>query len=383
MEQHMRIELTPQQQESQASFRAFVQKEIQPNADRYDREERVPLEIIQRMAEQGYLGAIISPEYGGTGMDMITFGLLNEALGRGCSSLRSLLTVHSMVGYAISRWGSKAQKTHWLPRLAAGKTIAAFGLSEPEVGSDAKSIQTTATSNEQGYSLQGRKKWMTYGQIADLFLIFARNGSSISAFLVERDTPGFSTSPITGILGTRASMVAELFLDGCQISAQNLLGGRGFGLASIASSALDIGRYCVAWGSVGILRACLEDSLNYSSQRKQFGVYLKEHQLIQQMLTEMITNLSAARLLCLQAGYTKDQGDPNTVMQTWTAKYFASVKAVQSANDAVQLHGANGCSSEYSVQRYMRDARVMEIIEGSTQIQQITIANGGYQAFAF
>ncbi len=379
----MHIELTQQQRAKQESFRAFVQAEIQPHADRYDQEERVPLEIIQRMADMGYLGAIIPREYGGSEMDMITFGLLNEAIGRGCSSLRSLLTVHSMVAYAILRWGSNAQKASWLPRLASGETIAAFGLSEPEVGSDAKSIMTTATVNEQGYTLQGRKKWMTYGQIAHLFLIFARNGASVSAFLVERETPGFSVSPISGMLGTRASMVAELLLEDSQIPAKNLLGGRGFGLASIASSALDIGRYCVAWGSVGILRACLEDSLRYSSQRQQFGVYLRQHQLIQQMITEMITNLSAARLLCLQAGYSKEQGDPATVMQTWIAKYFASVKASQAANDAVQIHGANGCSSAYSVQRYMRDAKIMEIIEGSTQIQQITIANAGYQELAF
>lgn len=380
----MRIELTQQQRESQERFRAFVEAEIQPNADRYDREECVPREIIQRMARQGYLGAIIPQVYGGSGMDMVTFGLLNEALGRGCSSLRSLLTVHSMVSYAIQRWGSAEQKAYWLPRLATGETIAAFGLSEPAIGSDAKNIKTTATLDEQQvYHLQGHKKWMTYGQIADLFLIFARNGSSTSAFLVERETPGFSISPISGLLGTRASMVAELFLEDCQLPAQNMLGGRGFGMASIASSALDIGRYCVAWGSVGIIRACLEDSLNYSNQRQQFGTYIRQHQLIQQMLSEMITNLSAARLLCLQAGYTKDQGDPSTVMQTFIAKYFASVKAVQSANDAVQIHGANGCSSEYSVQRYMRDARVMEIIEGSTQIQQITIADAHYQELSF
>src|SRR5579885_664408 len=349
----MRIELTPPQRESQEGFRAFVQAEIQPHADRYDQEERVPLAIIQQMARQGYLGAIIPQEYGGSQMDMITFGLLNEALGRGCSSLRSLLTVHSMVAYAILRWGNNAQRTYWLPRLASGETIAAFGLSEPNVGSDAKSIETVAVPDQQGYRLQGRKKWMTYGQIANLFLIFARNGQSISAFLLERETPGFSVSPITGLLGTRASMVAELHLDDCQVPTQNLLGGRGFGLASIASSALDIGRYCVAWGSVGIIRACLEDSLRYSDQRQQFGVPLRQHQLIQQMLTEMITNLSAARLLCLQAGYTKEQGDPATVMQTWIAKYFSSIKAMQAANDAVQIHGANGCSSAYSVQRYI------------------------------
>lgn len=378
----MKIELTPQQEKNQENFRAFVQAEIQPEADRYDREEQTPPEIIQQLAAQGYLGALIPREYGGSEMDMISFGLLNEALGRACSSLRSLLTVQSMVASAILRWGSSAQKGRWLPGLASGEIIAAFALSEPGVGSDAKSIQCTAQACGQGYRLGGRKKWMTYGQIAQLFLVFARNGSSASAFLVERETPGFMAIPIFGLLGTRASMVAELVLEDCEVPGSQILGGRGFGLASIASSALDIGRYCVAWGAVGIIRACLEDSLRYSNERQQFGVPLRKHQLIQRMLSEMITNLSAARLLCLQAGAAKQEGDPATVMQTWIAKYFASVKAVEAANDAVQIHGANGCSSDYSVQRYMRDARIMEIIEGSTQIQQITIADAGYQGLA-
>jgi hypothetical protein len=379
----MKIELTQQQLDDQERFRAFVQAEIQPEADRYDREEQTPAEIIQQVAAEGYLGAIIPRAYGGQEMDMLTFGVLNEALGRACASLRSLLTVQSMVASAILRWGSSAQKRRWLPGLASGETIAAFALSEPEVGSDAKSITTTAVPEGQGYRLLGRKKWMTYGQIARLFLVFARHGSSVSAFLVERETPGFQVTPIYGLLGTRASMVAELSLTDCPVPAENVLGGRGFGLASIASSALDIGRYCVAWGAVGMIRACLEDSLRYSSQRQQFGVLLRQHQLIQRMISDMITSLSAARLLCLQAGASKQQGDPATVMQTWIAKYFASVGAVQAANDAVQIHGANGCSSDYSVQRYMRDARIMEIIEGSTQIQQITIADAGYQGLTF
>jgi hypothetical protein len=379
----MNRELTPQQQESQADFRAFVQAEIQPDADRADREERTSAQTIGRLAARGYLGALIPRAYGGCEMDSITFGLLNEALGRGCSSLRSLLTVQSMVAAAILRWGSSEQKRRWLPGLASGQTIAAFALSEPEVGSDARSITTTAQPVEQGYRLRGHKKWMTYGQIAHLFLVFARSGPGVSAFLVERETPGFQVTPLFGLLGTRASMVAELILEDCLVPAENALGGRGFGLASIASSALDTGRYSVAWGSVGIIRACLEDSLRYSSERRQFGVPLRQHQLIQRMLSEMITGLCAARLLCLQAGAAKEQGDPATVMQTWIAKYFASVRAVQAANDAVQIHGANGCSSEYSVQRYLRDARIMEIIEGSTQIQQITIADAGYQSLTF
>jgi len=376
----MKIELTAQQKNNQATFRTFVEEEIIPGADRYDQEEYTPAELIKKVAQQGYLGALVPRESGGAGMDMVTFGLLNEEIGRGCSSVRSLLTVHSMVTYALLRWGSKQQKASWIPRLAAAEIIGAFGLSEPNVGSDAKSVETTARLRGDGYVLNGGKKWITYGQIADLFLVFAQCDGKISAFLVERNTPGLSTKPIKGMLGTRASMLAELHLNECRIPKENLLGGRGFGLATIATSALDIGRYSVAWGCAGIAQACLEASLRYTSQRKQFGGYLKDHQLIQQMITEMITNVKAARLLCFQAGYLKDIGDPSTIMETWVAKYFASTIAAKAAGDAVQIHGANGCSNEYPVQRYLRDAKIMEIIEGSTQIQQVTIAGYGYQA---
>lgn len=376
----MKIELTAEQKKDQAAFRTFVQEEIIPEVDRYDQEEHTPAELINKVAQRGYLGALVAEENGGAGMDMITFGLLHEEIGYGCSSIRSLLTVHSMVTHALLRWGSKQQKACWLPKLALGEIIGAFALSEPNVGSDAKSVETTARLCGDHYVLSGQKKWITYGQIADLFLIFAQCDGKVSAFLVERNSPGFSTKPINGMLGTRASMLAEVRLNECYIPKENLVGGRGFGLATVATSALDIGRYSVAWGCVGIAQACLEASLQYTSERKQFGSYLKDHQLIQQMITEMITNVKAARLLCYQAGYLKDIGDPNTIMETWVAKYFASTIAVKAANNAVQIHGANGCSNDYPVQRYLRDAKVMEIIEGSTQIQQMTIAGYGYQA---
>ncbi len=375
----MEMQLTTWQREQQAAFRTFAEEAIMPQADRFDQEERVPFAFLQRIGQQGYLGAIVPQEYGGTDMDMVTFGLLNEEVGRACSSVRSLLTVHSMVAYAILKWGTPQQRKQWLPQLATGALIAAFGLSEPRVGSDAASVETSAVLAGDSYILTGQKRWITYGQVAHLFLIFAQCEGKHVAFLVESNTPGLTVKPICGILGTRASLLAELSLENCRVPRENMVGGKGFGLIAVATTALDLGRYSVAWGSVGAAQACLEASLRYTSERKQFGRALREHQLIQQMITEMITNVKAARLLCYQAGYLKDRGDPHTVMETWIAKYFASKTFAQAASDAVQIHGAYGCSSEYPVQRYFRDAKVMEIIEGSTQIQQITIANYAYQ----
>jgi len=377
----MKIELTSQQKDDKSNFRGFVNKEVVPHANSSDQEECTSPKLIEKFAHQGYLGAVLPEEFGGKSMDMITYGLLNEEIGRGCSSLRSLLTVHSMVAYALCRWGNKSQKEYWLPKLASGKVIAAFALSEPNVGSDAKSIESTATLSGDSYIVNGQKKWITYGQIADVFLVFAQYSGKPSAFLVEKNSPGLSIQPISGMLGVRASMLAQLNLRDCRIPQENLVGRLGFGLSYIASSALDYGRYSVAWGSVGIAQACLEACIQYTSERKQFGVYLKEHQLIRQMITEMIVNVKAARLLCYQAGYLKEIGDPNSITETSIAKYFASTTATKVANDAVQIHGANGCTSEYSVARYLRDAKIMEIIEGSTQIQQITIADYGYQEY--
>ncbi|GCE31292.1 acyl-CoA dehydrogenase [Dictyobacter alpinus] len=371
-----------QETERRSDYRAFVDQYIVPYADQYDRQASTPPELIQRLARQGYLGALIPTCYGGSGLDMVTLGILSEELGRGCSSIRSLLTVHSMVAYALLRWGKKWQQERWLPKLASGEMIGAFGLSEPNVGSDAKSIEATATIQGEEYVLNGRKKWTTYGQIATLFLIFAQCDGKVSAFLVERDTPGFSVEPLHGITGTRASMLGELFMHECRIPRENLIGGRGFGLASVGTSALDIGRYTVACGCVGLIQSCLEACLSYTNSRQQFGSYLKDFQLTQQMITRMMSDVRAARLLCQQAGQLKDSGDPTTIMETWIAKYFASTAAVRAANDAVQLHGANGCTEDYPVQRYLRDAKVMEIIEGSTQIQQISIAQYGYQQYS-
>jgi hypothetical protein len=375
----MKLELSARQKDDQTKFRAFVNKEICPLAGEWDRQEFTPPELIKKLAKFGFLGAALPQEYGGQAMDMITYGILNEEVGRGCSSIRSLLTVHNMVSQALSKWGNKSQKEYWLPQLASGETIAAFALSEPNVGSDAKSVETTAIAMSDAYVLNGTKKWITYGQIADVFLVFAKCEGKPTAFLVEKNSPGLAIKPIIGMLGTRASMVAELQFNNCHIPLKNLVGKLGFGFSYIAASALNYGRYSVATGCVGIAQACLEACIEYTSERQQFGVYLKEHQLIRQKITQMITNTKAARLLCYQAGHLQEINDPNSIIETAIAKYFASTAASKIANDAVQIHGGNGCSSEYPVERYLRDSKIMEIIEGSTQIQEITIAESGYQ----
>jgi alkylation response protein AidB-like acyl-CoA dehydrogenase len=377
----MKLELTPQQREDRAAYRDFVEREIAPYADAYDREESIPSSLVGKLAARGFLGLAVPQEWGGGGRDMITYGLLHGEIGRGCSSVRSLLTVHGMVTRAIIRWGLPEQKKRWLPKLASGEVIGAFGLTETKAGSDAASVQTTAMAHGESYRLNGVKRWITFGQIADLFLIFARCEGRPAAFLVERDSPGLSVTPIKGMLGVRASMLAEVRMEDCRIPSENLVGRVGFGVSHVASHALDEGRYSVAWGCVGIAEACQSACLRYTAEREQFGAPLKDHQLIRRMLTEMITNTRAAKLLCYQAGYHKDTGDPGAMLSTLIAKYFASVSAARAANDAVQIHGANGCSDQYPVQRYMRDAKIMEIIEGSTQIQQITIPEHNHADF--
>ncbi len=271
-------------------------------------------------------------------------------------------------------WGSEEQKKRWLPRLATGEVIGAFGLTEPGAGSDAAGVETSATRSEGSYTLNGTKVWTSFGQIADVVLVFARLEGKMTAFLVETRSPGFSTTPTTGLLGTRAAMLATLRMESCAIPKENCIGGPGFGLSAVGSAALDIGRYSVACGSVGIAQACLDASIKYAASREQYGNLLMDHQLIRKMITEMAVNVSAARSLCYRAGYLKDTGDPRTLLETLMAKYFASRVAVQSSSDAVQIHGANGCGGDYPVQRYYRDSKIMEIIEGSSQILEINIA---------
>jgi len=371
----MRIELTPEQINHQASFRDFVCNNIIPIADQIEIKEHIPHNFILKLAREGYFGAALSGEYGGTHLDMISFGLLHEELGKASASVRSLVMLQNMISYTIFRWGTKAQKTHWLPRIVSGEIIAAFALTEPDIGSDAKHIETKITQSADCYIINGQKKWITLGQIADIFLVFGQMDGLSCAILVDKDVPGLKRIPIRGLSGLKASMLAEIHFNDCRILKENLIGNPGFGFGPIAQSALDLGRYCVAWGCVGIAQACLEASLSYVKKRKQFGAYLKEHQLIKQMITDMIVNVEAMRLLCYKAGYLKDQQDPDAIQETLIAKYFASTMTLGIADNAVQIHGAEGCLDHHPVQRCLRDAKIMEIIEGTTQIHQLKIAD--------
>lgn len=361
------------QKEARLRFRQFVQEHITPFAGEWDRAERVPQQLIDELRRRGYMGAPL-PQHPGGAMDAVTYGLLTEEIARGCSSVRSLLTVHDMVSLGLHRWASHAVKEEFGEAVSSGRMLCALALSEPEAGSDAASVKTEGRATDDGYVLSGKKKWTTFGQIADLFLVLARCQEQLAAFLVPAAAPGLLRKPMKGIAGTRASLLAEIEFHECCVPRHYLIGKIGFGFSHVVSSVLDHGRYSVAWGSVGISQACLNACLDYTSKRRQFGVALREHQLVQRKLTDMIVNTRAARLLCYRAGYLRDMKDPGASAETLVAKYFASKMAVRAANDAVQLHGANGLTDEYPVARLLRDSKVMEIIEGSTQIQQITIA---------
>jgi hypothetical protein len=371
--------LTEAQRRARGEFAAFVETQVVPYADDWDRQEAIPAGFVADLAGRGYLGGLVPAEHGGPGLDQITFGLLSEALGAGCAAARSVLTVHGMVIRAISRWGTAPQRDEWLGRLAAGSTVAGFALTEPGAGSDAAAIAATARRDGTGFVLDGVKRWVTYGRRATLFLVFARLAGRDAAFLVERDRPGLVVAPIDGLLGARASMLAELRFQHCRVPAAALVGRPGFGLSTVAADALELGRYSVAWGCVGLAQACLDATVRYTGQREQFGTRLSGQPLVQRMVADMVTGVAAARLLCYQAGRLREAGAPESVPATWVAKYFAADRAFRTARDAVQCHGAAGCSDAHPVQRHFRDAKVMEIIEGSTELQQTVIAGSAYR----
>ncbi|CAM3845725.1 acyl-CoA dehydrogenase family protein [Kibdelosporangium persicum] len=358
-----------------ARFREFVDRVVTPRAAGIDQDGAVPSEVVRSLAAEGYLGAGVAVEHGGGGFDAVRLGILYEEVGRGCSSVRTLLTVHGMVASAVERWGTGVQRADLLPRLARGEVIGVFALSEEAAGSDPTTVRTTAEPVPDGYVLTGTKRWISMALIADVLLVFARTPGGITAFLVPRDTPGLRVAPIDGVLGTRGGLMGEVQLEGCRVPAGAVLGPVDRGFMTVAAVALELGRYSVACGCVGIAQACLDASMNHTAHRWQGGAFIKDHQLIRRLLTDMATEVAAARLLCRQAGALRAGNDLAAPMATWMAKYFAAAAANRAARETVQIHGAAGCFDGHPAARYLRDAKVMEIIEGSTQIQQVVIAD--------
>jgi glutaryl-CoA dehydrogenase (non-decarboxylating) len=354
--------------------RSWVESELAPHAGRYDADGRLPRSLLDALSARGWLAAAIAERYGGTGWDPVALGRLHGEIGRACASTRSFLTVQTMVATALQRWACEALKAEILPSLATGARLAAFALSESDAGSDAKALGTIARRTQDGFVLGGEKRWVSFGQVADVILLFGRLDDAMAAFLVDADTPGLVREPVNGLLGLRASQLATLKLDGCFVPEARCVGGGDLPLSPVAATALDIGRYSVAWGCVGQAEACLEASVAHTSTRRQFGKRLLDHQLVARHVARMVASSKAARLLCEEAGERRAARAEDAVWATQVAKYFAATAAFEAASTAVQLHGAAGCVAGAAVERHFRDAKVMEIVEGSTEIHELMIA---------
>ncbi len=373
----MDFQLTDEQKLIQETAREFADKEILPRVRENDRAGRFDRELARRMGEMGYLGAPIAEEYGGRDLDYIGYGLIVEQIGRADSSARTVVSVvTSLVGGSIERWGTEEQKREWLPRLCSGESLGCFGLTEPDTGSDAANLRTRATKTDSGWSISGQKMWISLANFSDVALIFAQTDPEkkhrgLACFLVPTDSEGFTTQEIHGKLGLRSSDTAEISLDGVEVGDEALLGEVGDGF-KVAMSALDNGRYSVAAGCVGICDGCVDASVEYAKERKQFGVPLARFQLVQEMIADMILKRDASRMLVFRAGQLKDEKAPNT-METSVAKLYATESAVECANLAIQVHGGSGYVDDYPVERYLRDARVTTLYEGTSQIQKLII----------
>jgi alkylation response protein AidB-like acyl-CoA dehydrogenase len=364
-----------------AAARAFVDEHLAPLAEGFDRSETIPGSFLAEVGGLGGWGAAIPRQHGGLGLDMVTLGAVHEEFGRGCSSLRSLLTVHTMVAWAISRWGTGEQREEWLRPLATGEVLASFCLSEVDAGSDTRQIATTARPAGDGWLLQGRKKWITGGCAAGLYLVFARTEAGVSGFLVPREA-GVGVVPITGILGTRASMLAEVVLDGVRVPAGAHLGPRGFAPGFVMTGALDIGRYSVACGSVGIVQACLDACTRYARQRRVGGTPIAEFQLTQAKLADMAVELHKGILLAHHLGRRMDAGRlrPEQVSFGKLNNVRAALEICRTARTVL---GANGISLEYPVIRHMNNLESVLTYEGTVEMHTLVVGQAltGLPAF--
>jgi alkylation response protein AidB-like acyl-CoA dehydrogenase len=379
--------LSAEQELIRSSAREFVEREIAPFARDWDREEELDQGIVAKLADVGFLGAALPEEHGGQGLDTISYCLIMEELGRADSSVRGIVSVNvGLVGKTIVRFGTEEQKREWLPKLASGEALGCYALTEPGSGSDPASLVTRARGDGDEWVIDGSKIFITLGSWAGVALVFARTGDEgargITCFIVPTDLPGFSARQIKGKLGLRAQDTAELFLDGVRAPSSSVLGEEGGGFR-VAMSALDDGRISLAAGSVGIAQGCLEASVAYAREREQFGKPIARFQLVQELLADVAVETQAARLLVWRAASLADRGERHT-LESSIAKYYASEVSVRAANAALQVHGGYGYVDEYPVGKYLRDARVTTLYEGTSQIQKLIIGRAltGESAFA-
>jgi butyryl-CoA dehydrogenase len=369
------FELTDEQRLIRETARDFANREIVPRARENDRNEHFDTELVQKIADMGFLGAIVPEEYGGRAVDYRTYALIVEEIGRGCSAMRTVVSVvTSLVCSSLVRWGSEEQKLEWLPQLCSGDALGCFGLTEPDTGSDAANLKTRARQVDGKWRISGSKMWISLGNYSKLALIFAQTDPEkkhrgLACFLVPTDQPGFTTQEIHHKLGLKGSDTAELALDDVE---GDLMGEVGDGF-KIAMSALDSGRYSVAAGCVGICQGSLDASIAYSKERTQFERPIGSFQLVQEMIADMVVHTDAARGLVWRAGWIKDQGKPSTT-ETSIAKLYATEAAVKCADLGIQVHGGSGYVDDHPVERYLRDARVTTLYEGTSQIQKLIIA---------
>lgn len=373
----MSFQLTEEQRMIQTTVREFARREIEPIAARCDRESLFPRETLSKMAEMGLLGMMIPVEYGGAGLDTVSYSLAMQEVAYACASTSVIMGVNNLVCEPIFKFGSEAQKQKYLIPLAQGKFVGSFALTEPGAGSDAVNQKTSALLKDNFYVLNGTKMFITSGSHADVFITTAVTDRAarhhgITAFIVEKGMPGFSVGKIEDKMGLRASDTAELIFENCQVPQENLLGKEGEGF-KIMMTALDGGRIGIGAQSVGIARACLDAAINYAKKREAFGQPIAEFQGIRWMLADMATEIEAARLLTLQAAQLKDQGIPFT-KEASMAKLFASEMVNRVAFKALQIHGGYGYLKDFPVERFYRDARVTTIYEGTSEIQRNVIA---------
>ncbi len=371
--------LTDEQRLVRDAVRAFVDAEIRPHIRAWDEKGEVHREVFARMAELGFLGGPIPEAYGGAGMDYIAFALLCEELERGDTAFRVVQSVHvGLNSLTLLQWGTEEQKQRWLVPQARGEKLATFGLTEPGVGTDAGNLATTARRDGDAYVLNGGKLWISLADLADHFLVFAsvdrsKKHRGVTAFVLERGMPGLTTGTLHGKLGIRAGNTGLINLENVRVPVEHRIGEEGEGFL-IAMSAIDQGRYTVAAGAVGLAQACIDASVKYAHERETFGEEIGRHQLVKQMIAKMVVGTEMGRLLVWRAGALKNRGIRNT-RETSMAKWHATDHAVASALDAIQIHGANGYSNEFPVERYLRNSKAAVIYEGTSQLHTLIQAD--------